>query len=463
MENPNIRQAESQDKFQFYPSPDSNIQLIENWGTSERSHFQGSGGSAAWSQNFKGRLPSNQVVQGTDSWATRCANRKLLEYRKHELESSLNDINSKGCLNRFGHGNLLTWSNEDYDHSTECWPNRFGDENFSESNNEDYDFSTPCSTSTNILKHQVHNQFSYDGVRRRHQSSRSVDKTRSYGVPNGSYGSFEANGAKRTGLEYKDERFDCNLDRRTKPSYLNDIEVTREANQLLLGWDTDQTDMPELSHINDMELDVYALPSSTLSDHHLHSPKHSTLLHLPYYPYQDHHHIQNHLVSRSRCAPFSLSYGLEQLESDAGDFIKNLFRGSSFFFLPQMHYLSSENMECVKNHSSVEALMLSEGTNSDLGLNCNSMNSISETQYDKCTDEVLQVLRRDGRSSQFFLENENELAISQLEDWSSVSVHNPSGQEVSFPLKLHKVRWIDAEGETYHDDSGTTTSDGSIW
>lgn len=453
---------------------DSNIQLGEASNTSRKLlkaskyQFLDSPISASQSHIFRGTLPSGQAVEDLDASAARNSFRMLLGHEEgNEQRSSLNGIASGCWSNRVEDRNLLTWDNDLYD------------------------YSTSDNTSHRILKNEAYDQFSCDAYDNS-QSCRFIDQNCSYKVVNGSYVSFAA--AKDGGLIYKNEIHDFNMDRGaqlsspiswydscsrvafersrpcassnlscTEPDYLNDFENRRETRPLLLGWNSNESDMQDSTHSSHLELDIYRPPPSTCSEAHedsseleIYCPppswsidhwdilKKSAMLHLsPYtghdHDFQGHHFPQKDLVPRSPNVPFRLSYGQEQWGTEDSVLLKSLSNGSSFFFIPQK---GDRTMMPERNYHAVEAFVNSKDFESNSGLEFNS-------EYE-CTDNVVELFGRGNLSSQFLISDENSLGTSQTEHWSLTSMENPIEQEDSFPLQLHTIGWKDTEVETDH-------------
>ncbi|XP_056687550.1 uncharacterized protein [Spinacia oleracea] len=481
--------------------------------------------SASQSHIFRGTLPSGQAVEDLDASAARNSFRMLLGHEEgNEQRSSLNGIASGCWSNRVEDRNLLTWDNDLYDYSTsdntshrilkneaydqfscDAYDNsqscRFRDQNFSYevlSGSDNFfatakigDYSTSDNTNHKILKNEAYEPFSYDAYDNS-QSCRFIDQNCSYKVVNGSYVSFAA--AKDGGLIYKNEIHDFNMDRGaqlsspiswydscsrvafersrpcassnlscTEPDYLNDFENRRETRPLLLGWNSNESDMQDSTHSSHLELDIYRPPPSTCSEAHedsseleIYCPppswsidhwdilKKSAMLHLsPYtghdHDFQGHHFPQKDLVPRSPNVPFRLSYGQEQWGTEDSVLLKSLSNGSSFFFIPQK---GDRTMMPERNYHAVEAFVNSKDFESNSGLEFNS-------EYE-CTDNVVELFGRGNLSSQFLISDENSLGTSQTEHWSLTSMENPIEQEDSFPLQLHTIGWKDTEVETDH-------------
>jgi len=402
----------------------------------------------------------------------------VLAYTRNDGCSSSNDIHPESWPNNHGDGNHLMWRNQGDDYCTETWSNTFQERNMlkwrDDDDDDDDDYSTLCSTDTNTIKHDVHSYLSQNGVGSSH-SSKFRGKVPSYPNPDGHYGSIiKAIGAERSSLKYRCdvanspvlssdrwcdsavhgsfERFGAsqssNLKDYAEPSPPDDFEFRRELCPLLLHWGTHELDMQESSQTN-MQLDLYA-PSSTDSEDHLHGLESNTSMGICSSSSCS-SKFQDHVIHRY--APLPLLYGPAQVSVGDYGFLKNIFRDSHLLLLPQNYLPFTDNMAFDWKCSSMEPLLLPQSSDSDLGLKSDLLTGFSDKEQNISTGDF-RILKQENSRLKLPFENEN---TSGLEDWSLMNVQIPLRQEVSLPLQLHQVRWMDTEAETCS-DSGTITN-----
>ncbi|KAH9623087.1 hypothetical protein KSS87_008907 [Heliosperma pusillum] len=241
----------------------------------------------------------------------------------------------------------------------------------------------------------------------------------------------------RSCLEYREERFgSCALVNLRDSAELKELEIIGEPSPLLLTWGSDDTNMKPFRDLNAVDHELYSPPSwnednqfildSSTSRDIYQSPS-SSMLHSSF------DILQDHTEPRSSWAPVPLLCGPDQLNPYDDRLSKDVFRGSCVYVISEAH---NHYMGNVVNESVVPrvgALVLSQGLDSNLGLKSKSLPL--PLPLPDCIEE----------------QDMKGLMIPQLEEGSLINADSPGRREVSFPLQLHRISWLDTAVETSYD------------